>query len=457
MGSTDAGLRERLADLIDALGHGLVERDTALRLCLLAALASEHVLLIGPPGTAKSELARRLHLAFRDARYFERLLTRFTVPEELFGPLSIAALEQDRYERQTDGFLPTASIAFIDEVFKANSAILNALLTLLNEREFDNGAGRIAVPLISVVGASNEVPQDEVVAAFYDRFLVRIPLGAVSPGAFSALAELPFAGEFRVPGELRIGAEELARLGRLVDSVLLPASILGLLRNLREYLAEQRIYVSDRRWRKIVKLLKIAALTDGREVVGIWDLWLLQFCSGQNAQEQQKVAAWYETQLGVHRALHPQRMEKAVAALEAQLDIEANASDLSYDDSGRLSFGGAVGDPKGGGQAPRMSFMRARRYGATHIAARVEQVQSLVEAMDAYLAGLDGLLEEIESVLPRHLWLDRAFPLRAAANLRHTRAGVEDLRARAVAVRERYAELPRLVPDPGLLPEPIAT
>jgi MoxR-like ATPase len=457
MGSTDAGLRERLVDLIGALGRGLVERDTALRLCLLAALASEHVLLIGPPGTAKSELARRLHLAFRDARYFERLLTRFTVPEELFGPLSIAALEQDRYERQTEGFLPTASIAFIDEVFKANSAILNALLTLLNEREFDNGAGRVAVPLISVVGASNEVPQDEVVAAFYDRFLVRIPLSAVSPGGFSALAELPFAGEFGVPDELRLGAEELASLGRLVDSVLLPEAILGLLGNLREYLADQHIYVSDRRWRKIVKLLKIAALSDGREVVGIWDLWLLQFCAGQNSQEQQRVAAWYETQLGVYRALHPQRMERAVAALEAQLDIEANASDLSYDDAGRLSFGGAVGDPKGGGQAPRMSFMRTRRYGATHIAARVEQVQSLVQAMDAYLAGLDGLLAEVESVLPRHLWLDRAFPTRAAANLRQTRAGVEDLRARAVAVGERYAELPRLVPDPGLAPEPVAT
>ncbi|HEY6107220.1 MAG TPA: AAA family ATPase, partial [Anaeromyxobacteraceae bacterium] len=128
--------RDRLAAVLSTLESGLLERRSAVRLTLLAALAGEHTLLVGPPGTAKSQLARRLHLAFSDGTYFERLLTRYTVPEELFGPLSISALEDDRYERQTAGFLPQASIAFIDEVFKANSAILNALLTLLNEREF---------------------------------------------------------------------------------------------------------------------------------------------------------------------------------------------------------------------------------------------------------------------------------------------------------------------------------
>jgi MoxR-like ATPase len=140
------------------------------------------VLLLGPPGTAKSELARRLHRAFDDSPYFERLLTRFSTPEELFGPLSLKALEDDRYERLTAGYLPTAGIAFLDEVFKANSAILNALLTLLNEREFDNGSSRRPVPLISVIGASNEVPGDEALLAFYDRFLVRVAVaGQVRP------------------------------------------------------------------------------------------------------------------------------------------------------------------------------------------------------------------------------------------------------------------------------------
>ena len=216
----------RIKRLLDALEAGLVERHHSVRLCLLAALAGEHTLLIGPPGTAKSELARRLHTAFVDARYFERLLTRFTVPEELFGPLSIKALEDDRYERHTDGFLPTASIAFIDEVFKANSAILNALLTLLNEREFDNGAGRMRCPLISVLGATNEVPEDEITDAFFDRFLVRLPVHPVSSAGFTALLENGSASAWTPPAAE--GSLHSADLEQLIDAaraVVLPQAV----------------------------------------------------------------------------------------------------------------------------------------------------------------------------------------------------------------------------------------
>jgi len=144
--TVESELRDKVLTGIIKLSKGLLERETEVRLLLLAALCGEHLLLLGPPGTAKSELARRLS-GMCGCDYFERLLTRFSVPEELFGPLSMKGLENDQYIRQTDGYLPTAEVAFVDEIFKANSPILNALLTLLNERLFDNGNQRLPVPL----------------------------------------------------------------------------------------------------------------------------------------------------------------------------------------------------------------------------------------------------------------------------------------------------------------------
>ncbi|KAK9791127.1 hypothetical protein WJX73_003201 [Symbiochloris irregularis] len=136
-GAFEDDRRTKLLLAINALQQGLCEREAEARLMLLAALAGEHILFIGPPGTAKSELGRRL-ASLCAGSFFERLLTRFSVPEELFGPLSMRALENDQYLRITSGYLPEAHVAFLDEVFKANSAILNSLLTLMNERQFDN-------------------------------------------------------------------------------------------------------------------------------------------------------------------------------------------------------------------------------------------------------------------------------------------------------------------------------
>ncbi len=441
-------MRERLAGLIDALSAGLIERGTAVRLSLLAALAGEHLLLIGPPGTAKSEVARRLHRAFADGRYFERLLTRFSVPEELFGPLSISALEDDRYERRVEGYLPTATIAFIDEVFKANSAILNALLTLLNEREFDNGATRIACPLVSVIGATNEVPEDEVTAAFFDRFLLRLPVAGVSGEGFPALLDGLDTEVAALPAGARLCQDDLAALRAQAVAVRLPAAVSTMLIELRGYLQGRGIYVSDRRWRKIVHLLRVAAASDGRDAVSVWDGWLLQFCVAQRADQVAEVAAWYARRLGVFELLDPQRFRRVVEGFEAQLEQEQNATDLNYGADGKLSMFDGLVDGKRGEDALRMpAFTRRRHFGRAHVEARVGQVRALMDEVDIYLARLDGMLAELEVTVAGHLWVEPGFAVQARLQLADSRSVVVDLRQRLHGLAQGFEALPRLAPE----------
>jgi len=456
-GTAGRRLRDRLPGILAALEAGLVERRPVVRLALLAALAGEHTLLVGPPGTAKSQLARRLHLVFREARYFERLLTRYTVPEELFGPLSISALEDDRYERQTAGFLPQASIAFIDEVFKANSAILNALLTLLNEREFDNGPRREPCPLISVIGATNAVPEDEVGEAFFDRFLVRIPVAPVSAEGFRRLLELdsvppPSAAE-------ALDDPDRLAISRAAHEVLVTDEVAGLLGELRSWLAEQRAYVSDRRWVKITWLLKVAAAAEGRTALSIWDLWLLPWCTAPDAPRQESVAAWLGARLGVRDEMSAPRLTRVVEAFEAQVETERAADDLDYDESGRLRFDAGIEDrvvdAKGGASALRMSSTRKRRYGATHVGARVRQVEALTQRIDGYLRELSARRDDLAGYRAQSLWVDDDFARRAADALSATVEAVQALRRRAGATRAAFEALPRLPSDPGVAPPPI--
>ena len=317
-------LKQRLSQLINSLQQGLIERDMPVRLALLSMLAGEHLLLIGAPGTAKSELARRLHRVVRDGDYFERLLTKFSVPEELFGPLSIKSLEQDQYHRLTKNYLPSASIAFIDEIFKANSAILNSLLTLLNEREFDNGEHRVKVPLLSVVGASNELPEDIELEALYDRFLCRYEVNPVSDEQFFSLLLLSEQKKNAGVEQQALGLQELQNIRSQAAHITIADEVMSLLQSLRQNLARHNILVSDRRWRKVIKLLQVAALTNGQEAVSIWDCFLLQHCLWEMPEQQKIIREWYQKHLGIGSGYNQERLEKLVATWEQTLEEEQN-------------------------------------------------------------------------------------------------------------------------------------
>lgn len=278
--------REHIKHLVNWMSQGVYEKEQIIAIALLCAVAGENMFLLGPPGTAKSMVASRLKRVFKNGKSFDYLMSRFSTPDEIFGPISISQLKNnDRYERLTAGYLPEADIVFLDEIWKAGPSIQNTLLTIINEHIFHNGGHIMHTPMKTLIAASNELPaKDEGLEALWDRFLVRMVSNCIADDAdffkmiMSKGCELPDLSD-----ELFITEELYAQWQAESSDVGINDSVIRAIKSLRKSLADLekedgnklRYYISDRRWRKAYKLMQTSAFLNGRTEINMSDYLLL--------------------------------------------------------------------------------------------------------------------------------------------------------------------------------------
>ena len=298
---------QHVSELLKAMAEGVYEKEHILAMTLLSAVAGESIFLLGPPGTAKSLVARRLKMIFKDGRAFEYLMSRFSTPDEIFGPVSISLLKsEDRYERVVDGFLPSATVVFLDEIWKASPAILNTLLTIVNERKFHNGSKVMNVPLKALFAASNELPaKGKGLEALYDRFIFRLPVDFIkNEDDFFEMIDQPAHEEFKLNDEdkkLLISNTELKEWAKEIDKVTLSEvskQVISAIRKemtlLNDAMSDEDkkngelFEVGDRRWKKIAHILKTSAFLNDRNEVDLMDCSLIENCIWGTEKQQKK-------------------------------------------------------------------------------------------------------------------------------------------------------------------------
>lgn len=313
-------LHDRIKTLRDALSQGLYEKDEVVRLALLTAIAGESIFLLGEPGCAKSMIARRIVQAFKaggkdDVKYFETLLNEYTTPDEVFGNVSLKALNgelpdskgKEEYRRLTENMLPEADIAFLDEIWKAGSAILNTLLTIVNERKFHNGSKVVDVPLKALFAASNELPaKNQGLEALYDRLVLRLMVSFIKDeDNFFEMVEAPSSSKFELLDDvkkLQITNAELREWKEKIDKVTLSEGAKSVISAIRKELASRNaamneadkiagemFEVGDRRWKKIVHILKTSAFLNDRTEVDLMDCQLIEYCIWSTEKQQKQV------------------------------------------------------------------------------------------------------------------------------------------------------------------------
>jgi len=278
---------KKLHKIEEALKAFFVERDDEVHGLTLALLARVNLLLLGPPGTAKSKIINAWSSMIHGASVFSWLLTRFSTPEELFGPYSLKGLEEDKFIRITKGKLPDANVVFLDEIFKCNPGVLNSLLTVLNEGVFFNDGEPVPLDLLTTVGASNEIPEDEDnLQALYDRFVLKYKVMPVRETA-NFLRMLANSEQF--VSSVSLTFDEIRAIHQKVDGIEFTGVAQETYRDLRAAFQKKGIIVTDRTYNTSVKLLKAEALFHGREEIQEEDFEILQHAFWINPEQHRIV------------------------------------------------------------------------------------------------------------------------------------------------------------------------
>jgi len=327
----ESQLLEYPKKFIELLSAPFIGREEEAKVITLALISKEHATLIGEPGTAKSALARRA-AELLDAKFFMYLLTKYTEPTELFGALDINALKQGVYRRITKDRLPESEIAFLDEIFKANSAILNTLLSLLNERVIYDGYNTTQVPLRTLISASNEVPNEPELDALYDRLLLRHFVKSIDRGFIRELMKSGFEYEFspRIETQKIMTINDLEVLYNLVRKVNL-SPIEEKLVKIIVTLEDKGFHLSDRRKAKIMKMIGSHSILNGRLIAKDSDLLVLKYIIPNDQEEFNQVYAILIEELGtIEKYLRElEQIERNIASLSGVVDKESNITKLA--------------------------------------------------------------------------------------------------------------------------------
>ena len=284
-------IKQRIQKLLKELNTGIYEKEEVMALSLLSAVAGESIFLLGAPGVAKSLIARRLKYAFEGGKAFEYLMSRFSTPDEIFGPVAISILKNyDKYVRVVEQYLPSADVVFLDEIWKAGPSIQNALLTVINEKKYRNGAQEIDIPMKALISASNELPaKNEGLEALWDRFLIRLEVEGIKEKSNfdSMISEKLDLYKDNVSADVKITNDNFKEWSKIIDEVEVPENVFNVidvirrkiqLHNDKEVNKDNQIYISDRRWRKIVRLLRTSAFLNDRKAIDLMDCFLIKDC-----------------------------------------------------------------------------------------------------------------------------------------------------------------------------------